>query len=509
MRDRWLLLGFVVTVVMGALIGWLLLMSDSTQEPPLRSSLTAARDLSRLVTTSTVELARLKGDPFANFDVLSHLTTSVKQRVRQARVDSASMPPAEQALFLKYLDDLEQRDAHIEHFKSDHAVVRNSARYLPLAFESALELIPASGDPLRPSLVSARNLSDVFLSDGNATAKDSLIRLVPILRRESVRRSPPLSNTLVSVSSHLEVLLNRHQPLEQYFVLATASSYQSSGALVVSSLELAWRQSARERSRYEQSLLSVLIALAAVWLGILVARRGSPAAPLSRHARITPVLTTPVPAPQPFPYPDPVLSSVTTSIIEHTYSALRAAVSGPRPSQDIIASLRVLPPLVAILKRSSLSSSVRSQISIPALLRSVASGPERPGRASAELLLDPVPSFFADAASLRLLFTLLHDFCIDRAAPAPPRSTPVPFTISCAVSSDLVVIDFCDQGPSLSAGDPIRSLSPLALPEHGLAAFRLLSAQAIVVQHGGSLTLDSPPDTPLRIRVQLSMPSSP
>ena len=136
MTARALVLGIVVSLVLlGAAGGLHVLAGAGGVEQRYRDAASLARQIQQISSQWSVEIARVRSDPLADFDSLAAFIPRMA-RLKKGLGDARGIPGMPERLasdIRAYLSALDAKEERVERFKTGYAVVRNSARYLPLA----------------------------------------------------------------------------------------------------------------------------------------------------------------------------------------------------------------------------------------------------------------------------------------------------------------------------------------------------------------------------------------
>ena len=94
------------------------------------------RQIQQLSSSWSIEIARVRSDPLADFDSLAAFIprmASLKESLSDASRRIPGLPDRLANDIRGYLSAVDAKEERIERFKTGYAVVRNSTRYLPLA----------------------------------------------------------------------------------------------------------------------------------------------------------------------------------------------------------------------------------------------------------------------------------------------------------------------------------------------------------------------------------------
>ncbi len=110
----------------------------------------------------------------------------------------------------------EAQEEAIEQFKSNHAAMRNSLRYLPLAFSAGINAARKldSTEPL-DRLRNADDRMKAFMNTPSESGKTALMKEIQSMEQSSMSFPPDFANALNNYISHAYVLLERKIPMEE------------------------------------------------------------------------------------------------------------------------------------------------------------------------------------------------------------------------------------------------------------------------------------------------------
>ena len=277
MKPAALILGTVVSVVLLTAAGVLYTLAGSHGGQQHRAAIELVREVQRLSSSWSIEIARVKADPLADFDALAAFIprmARLKERLAEATRAIPDLPDrlgSDAQAFLAAVDAQEER---IERFKTGYAVVRNSVRYLPLAAANVARQAQDAGDDALGrrigTLVQDMNL---YLSTPSDAAGERLTGQVEALREASVAYAPPLANALANLLAHAEVLLERQGPTEALFAEATSNALAEHAERLAASLAFERDRSGARATNYERGVLGAVGVLALFWIGLGLQQR--------------------------------------------------------------------------------------------------------------------------------------------------------------------------------------------------------------------------------------------
>ena len=324
MNARALNLGIAMSVVLLGIAGGLYVLAGSGAERDYRSAITVTRQLQQLSSEWSVELARVKSDPLADFDSLAAFIPRMARLKESLRITAQGLPALPDRVagdINAYLSTIEAKEERIERFKTGYAVVRNSARYLPLAAANVIRQAQDADDEALVRRVTAlAQDTNLYLANPTETARTRLAEELRRLLETSVSRPPALANGLVNLIAHAEVLLDKQAPTEELFQRAISGDISDRSELLAGSLEFELGKKELLAVWYERGVLALIAVLALFWVGLALqqrARGGAAAAPDTAPA--------PVPAPAQADDPDEALSTLASAPLRQDAEALAAA----------------------------------------------------------------------------------------------------------------------------------------------------------------------------------------
>ena len=252
-------------------------MAGSGSGPLYRASIDAVRQIEQLSSSWSVEVARVKADPLADFDSLAAFIprmARLKENLSDATRRIPDLPDRLASDVQVYLNAVAAKEERIERFKTGYAVVRNSTRYLPLAVANVTRQAEEIGDASLaraiPMLIQDVNL---YFATPTSDGKERLSTEMTKLREASVAYPPPLANALANLLAHAEVLLERHAPTETLFQEATSNEITDLANPLAGNLEFELSRQESLATRYERGVLAAFGVLALFWIVLAVQQR--------------------------------------------------------------------------------------------------------------------------------------------------------------------------------------------------------------------------------------------
>ena len=277
MRSGALILGIVVSVVLLVAAGGLYVMAGSQSAQHYRASIDLVRQIQQLSANWSIEIARVRSDPLADFDSLAAFIprmARLKERLVETSRRIPDLPDRLASDVQVYLSLVDTKEERIERFKTGYAVVRNSARYLPLAAANVSRQAEDAGDgTLARSISILLQNINLYLTTPSDAGKQRLSADVEKLREASVTFPPQIANGLANMLSHAEVLLERQAPTDVLFHEATSSETADLADRLSDSFEFRIARQDARATNYEHGVLAVIGVLALFWIGLAVHQR--------------------------------------------------------------------------------------------------------------------------------------------------------------------------------------------------------------------------------------------
>ena len=277
MKTNSIILGVIVSVILLAAAGVLYLGSGSGGGERYQSSINLVRQIQQLSSDWSIEIARVKADPFADFDALTAFVPRMKRlkdELSRTMRDIPDLPERISSDLRAYLNAIDAKEERIERFKTGYAVVRNSARYLPLATASVTQLAwDAQNEPLARAISSLVQDLNLYLATPTDTAKERLSAEVQRLREESLTYSLPLTNAIANLFSHTEVLLDKQKPMEDLFEQATSNDISDLTDRLADNLQFELGRKEIRSVYYERGMLGIIVFLALFWIVLAIRQR--------------------------------------------------------------------------------------------------------------------------------------------------------------------------------------------------------------------------------------------
>ena len=277
MKSRALILGTIVSALLLAAAGVLYTMAGSGGGQQYRASVDLVRRIEQLSSHWSVEVARVRADPLADFDSLASFIprmARLKEDLSDAVRSIPALPERLASDVQAYLSTVDAKEERIERFKTGYAVVRNSRRFLPLAAANVSRQAEEIGDAaLARGISTLIQEVNLYLSAPTDDGADRLVADMTKLREASVAYPPPLANALANLLAHAEVLLTRHAPTETLFQEATSNDITDLADRLVGNLDFEVARHENAAANYERGILAVIGVLALFWIVLAVQQR--------------------------------------------------------------------------------------------------------------------------------------------------------------------------------------------------------------------------------------------
>ena len=233
MKSRSITIGIFLSAALVMTAAGLYWMASRAQAGNHQLSISLIRRIQQLESQWSIETARVRSDPLADFDALVTFIPRMerlKADLSDAMLSTPNLPERLASDLGAYLSAIEAKEERIERFKTGYAVLRNSIRYLPLAATSVMQQVEERGG----ETAFVRNISSVtdeihtYLATPAPPEKERLMRVLQELGDGIMARHPSLANTIANFVAHGQVLLDKQAPTEEIFQEATSDRITSS-----------------------------------------------------------------------------------------------------------------------------------------------------------------------------------------------------------------------------------------------------------------------------------------
>ncbi len=277
MRSGAVILGISVSTVLLAVAGYLYVLADNDGGRHYRKSIDLVRQMQVLSSGWSVEITRVRSDPFSDFDSLVAFIPRMarfKEKLSERAQRVPDLPDRIGGEINAYLSLIDAKEERIERFKTSHAVLRNSKRYLPLAAASVLRQARESGNgALVASVSSLTRDVNLHLERPIQTAEIRLMSEIEKLRRASVSYAPSLAHAVENLLAHAEVLVDKQGPTEELFEQVTSNHISGSADQLARNLEFELGRTMVLASYYDRGTLAVFGVLVLFWIALALQQR--------------------------------------------------------------------------------------------------------------------------------------------------------------------------------------------------------------------------------------------
>ena len=261
----------LVLVAAGVFLYWLVRENDPEG---YRSSISGVQRIQQLAADWSIETARVRSDPMADFDSLVAFIPQMSQLKGALLARVRSIPDIPDRLandVSAYVSAVDAKEERIERFKTGYAVIRNSSRYLPLAASNIVQA-PNINPELLGEVSTLTNEIDAYLAVPTDATKGRLTVALERLGASATALPAPLPNYLANFISHAEVLLARQAPTGELFSLATSSEISDLAVKLVDDLGFELDRKQERNDYYLNGLLVAVAALLLLWIVFAVSR---------------------------------------------------------------------------------------------------------------------------------------------------------------------------------------------------------------------------------------------
>ena len=277
MRVGAVILGICVSAVLLVAAGALYMLAQNNGSEQYRRSIDLVQQIRLLSSDWSIEIARVKSNPLADFDSLAAFIPRMAQLKEELSGTAQRIPDLPDRLasdIQAYLAAIDAREERIERFKTGYAVVRNSNRYLPIASANVLRQAQEAGDEGLARGVSGL-IRDVnlYLSTPTDTSQSRLTAEIRKLREASVAYPPALANALANLYAHAEVLIAKQGPTEELFAQATSGDISDLTGQLNDNLRFELGKQALMASWYDRGMLAAFAVLILFWVLLALQQR--------------------------------------------------------------------------------------------------------------------------------------------------------------------------------------------------------------------------------------------
>ena len=267
-----------LAVCIAVLFFWL--ARDNNPED-YRKSISGVREIQQLAADWSIETARVRSDPLADFDSLAAFIPRMDELKQVLLATIRGIPDIPSRLandVSAYVNAVEAREERIERFKTGYAIIRNSARYLPLAASNIVQA-PNVAAELSREVSALTNDINGYLTAPSDAVKGRLTVALERLGERAGDLPPPLPDHVANFIAHADVLLAQQAPTGELFSQATSSEISDLSAQLVEDLGFELTRKHQLSSWYVNGMLGAAGVLLLVWVVAGAVRLRATAAP--------------------------------------------------------------------------------------------------------------------------------------------------------------------------------------------------------------------------------------
>ena len=524
----------LVLVAAGVFLYWLVRENDPEG---YRSSISGVQRIQQLAADWSIETARVRSDPMADFDSLVAFIPQMSQfkGALLARVRSIPDIPDRLANDVSaYVSAVDAKEERIERFKTGYAVIRNSSRYLPLAASNIVQ-VPNINPELLGEVSTLTNEIDAYLAAPTDATKGRLTVALERLGASATALPAPLPNYFANFISHAEVLLARQAPTGELFSLATSSEISDLAVKLVDDLGFELDRKQERNDYYVNGILVAVAALLLLWIVFAVSRtRDTVAEATAADSAGAPqqrVAVAGEPATGAGKPADDAVSTNTKLLMSHKIlsdivgqhltatadeiatgmESLSEANDKVQESQSdaeradvvaaanaIVANVRAQATEIAeVAERLSAFSKRQGEVSYSLLdlndcIDDVVAATQAENVATVETDCGDVPDMFASRTEICLMLEKVVENSA-QAIQEKGEDDKGEIRIATSGANDKAYITIIDNGVGMSADVRERMFEPFYAATNGRSGVGLTSASYLVEKYGGSISVSSMP----------------
>ena len=273
--------GVAVSVVLAAAAFTLYWLARNSGAEDYRRSIDKVQQIEQLAANWSIETARVRSDPMADFDSLAAFIPRMDTLKDALLATVRSIPDIPDRLandVSAYISAIEAKEERIERFKTGYAVIRNSSRYLPLAASNIVQ-VPNVETQLSAEVAGLTNEINAYLNAPTDAVKGRLTVALERLADSGANLVAPLPNYIANFVAHAEVLLAQQAPTGELFDQATSNEVSDLSAQLINDFGFQLSRKQEVNSYYMNGILAAVGLLLTMWIVLAVqrARAGAPA----------------------------------------------------------------------------------------------------------------------------------------------------------------------------------------------------------------------------------------
>ena len=273
MKSKSITIGIFLSIALVVTAAGLYWMAVQTKAGEHRRAISIVRQIQQLESQWSVEVARVRSDPFADFDSLTQFIPQM-DRLKETLADAIQNTPDLPTRLVNstnaYLSAVIAKEERIERFKTGYAVLRNSVRYLPLAATNVMQQMQTRGanSALVNNVATVTEEINTYLTSPAPPEKERLTRVLADLGDDIATRHPALINTTMNFVAHGQVLLEKQAPTEEIFQEATSDQISELSETIINGLQSEIDRTEALATWYERGIIGTGVVLWLMWLAI-------------------------------------------------------------------------------------------------------------------------------------------------------------------------------------------------------------------------------------------------
>lgn len=314
-------LGASVVIVATAVVLYFLARENDPEN--YRVSIAQVQQIQQLASDWSVETARVRSDPMADYDALVAFVPRMDQLKETLLATVRGIPDVPDRLandVSAYASAIDAKEERVERFKTANSVVRNSARYLPLAAANIVQ-DEAVGTALAREVGTLANDINDYLASPSDAAKGRLKAVVERLGAQAAGLPDQQANAVVNFIAHANVLLDRQGPTAEIFEQATSNDISDLSVRLIGDLGTELDRVQQRGTWFMNGILGAAAALLLLWI-VLAVMRTKPIVREGAYAETTADVAAPVAVEAALTAPD-----ATTAVVQDNGAAREAAAS--------------------------------------------------------------------------------------------------------------------------------------------------------------------------------------
>lgn len=275
MESKPIIIGIFLSVALVATAAGFYWTAVQTKAGERHLAISTVRRIQQLESQWSVEVARVRSDPFADFDSLTQFIPRMdrlKETLSDAIRSTPSLPDRLANTTNAYLSAMTAKEERIERFKTGYAVLRNSVRYLPLAATNMMQQMQTRGanSAFIKNVATITDEINTYVASPAPPEKERLTRVLAELGNNIATRHPALVNTAMNFVAHGQVLLEKQAPTEEIFQEATSDQISDLGETIIKGLQSEIDRTEALATWYERGILGIGATLWLMWLTIAI-----------------------------------------------------------------------------------------------------------------------------------------------------------------------------------------------------------------------------------------------